>query len=861
MKFNFITYLFFFLYSSTYVYSQSISGVVNNYAEITSVGTDEVEVADVSGFQVGDKVLIIQMKGATITTGNIAGFGTVTALNNAGNFEFSVIASINASTIVFETELCKSYDASASVQLVRIPVYTDVTISDVLTAEPWDGTIGGIVAIEATGSITFNSSIDVSGMGFRGGEVFTGSFGCGDPNWATTNSGKKGEGIANAPIGQEGNRAPLANGGGGSNTGNPGAGGGANGGAGGRGGNEWFGSCALNVSYGIGGYELDYTAHKAFLGGGGGGGYRDNGLNATEGANGGGIVFLISPLIQGNNSFVNVSGGNVMGTSDSEGAGGGGAGGCVYLMSNSINSQLDIYLNGGSGGDIFSTLWQSACHGPGGGGGGGALVLESSNIPANVNASISGGNSGMVLHTGPACAGTSHSASVGFEGQIIYDYTLPVFPDLGVDTVVCVGDTIQLLLNTSFDSYLWNTGSTEPSLMVDVAGDYWVDVETSCGVVRDSILVSQNNINLGSDQEICPGVQTLLEVPLEFPVQSWNTGEVSQSILADTSGTYIVVVTDELGCILTDSVVISVLPEISSNVTDSICLGDGYDFNGVMLYNGGLYIDTMISLVGGCDSIINLTLTALELPSLVVQDTSVCLGSEVLLIPQGASFYEWIPATGNLNSDGSLMVLGSETNWYVVVGTDQNNCSSTDSLLLTVFSLPDSPALMGDASYCINEIPLSIEASGSSGNYIWYMNDSFNEAISYSSSYIPDNILGNTTYYVSAVENGCESESEFVNIIFEICDIMVPSAFTPDDDEVNDIWELKNIDLIYPNNVVTVFNRWGNKVYTSTKGDYNSRPWDGFYGNQVLPVSSYYFIIEFNDNLTKSQLGAVSIIR
>ena len=71
----------------------------------------------------------------------------------------------------------------------------------------------------------------------------------------------------------EENEAPLANGGGGSNTGNPGAGGGGNGGTGGRGGNEWFGSCALNVSYGIGGYPLDYSTYSAFMGGGGGGGY------------------------------------------------------------------------------------------------------------------------------------------------------------------------------------------------------------------------------------------------------------------------------------------------------------------------------------------------------------------------------------------------------------------------------------------------------------------------------------------------------------------------------------------------------------------------------------------------------------
>ena len=117
---------------------------------------------------------------------------------------------------------------SASVQLVRVPIYTDALISGVLTAAPWNGATGGILVLEATNSILFNSNINLKGMGFRGGQISTGGFSCNDPNWANANGGRKGEGIAEAPINQEENRAPLANGGGGSNTGNPGAGGGGN---------------------------------------------------------------------------------------------------------------------------------------------------------------------------------------------------------------------------------------------------------------------------------------------------------------------------------------------------------------------------------------------------------------------------------------------------------------------------------------------------------------------------------------------------------------------------------------------------------------------------------------------------------
>ena len=119
-------------------------------------------------------------------------------------------------------------------------------------------------------------------------------------------------------------------------------------------GNEWFGSCALNVSYGIGGY-LDYSTYSAFMGGGGGGGYRDNGLNATDGANGGGIVFLISPLIEGNGHTIDVSGNMLLEIPTPKGRRRRSRG-CTYLVTQNLNSPPTINANGGKGGDIFSTL-------------------------------------------------------------------------------------------------------------------------------------------------------------------------------------------------------------------------------------------------------------------------------------------------------------------------------------------------------------------------------------------------------------------------------------------------------------------------------------------------------------------------
>lgn len=59
---------------------------------------------------------------------------------------------------------------------------------------------------------------------------------------------------------------------------------------------------------------------------------------------------------------------------------------------------------------------------------------------------------------------------------------------LGRDTIICENDSIELFVEGSFDIYLWNDSSTEPSLLVDTAGDYILEVTTDEGCTgRDTI--------------------------------------------------------------------------------------------------------------------------------------------------------------------------------------------------------------------------------------------------------------------------------------------------------------------------------------------------------------------------------------
>ncbi|MCH2225416.1 MAG: gliding motility-associated C-terminal domain-containing protein, partial [Crocinitomicaceae bacterium] len=197
---------------------------------------------------------------------------------------------------------------------------------------------------------------------------------------------------------------------------------------------------------------------------------------------------------------------------------------------------------------------------------------------------------------------------------------------------------------------------------------------------------------------------------------------------------------------------------------------------------------------------------------------------------------------------------------YNIQYTTSGPCPSTTTEMVTVNSIPLTPTVSSDQIYCTANPMSDMTATGSGGILTWYDDSGLSNAIGTGGAQPPFSSVGVVTYYVTESILGCESVPGEIIITIENCDIIVPTAITPDGDGVNDDWELVNIDNIYPNNVVRVYNRWGSAIYQSAQGDYNNSRWDGTYQGQLLPVGSYYFVIEFNDDNTKNKTGSVSII-
>jgi hypothetical protein len=467
---------------------QSISGVVNSYYQVTAINplANVITVSNATGLTAQSRVLLIQMKGATINGSNSASYGNITAINNAGNYEMNTICSVNGNDILLKYQMLNNYSVSGAVQLVSVPSFKSVTVSGPIQSTAWDPSTntGGIVAIEASDTIYLNNNIDVSGQGFIGAALqnYTSC------DWFATvtdyylpyqttdyNAAKKGEAIAAYITNEEYARGNLANGGGGGNNHNTGGGGGANYGSGGNGGqraNVSTYGCHGNYP-GIGGaslsgYGYSSAQNRVFLGGGGGAGHENNNVG-LPGGNGGGIVLLSAKVITGIGVSILANGARPINPSNTDpyqaegdGAGGGGAGGTVLINANTVLGSIAVQAIGADGANAGNNI--NDCPGPGGGGGGGIVWASGASFPTAISSSTNGGASGIVSLTSSisSCKGLPDGATAGTNGISQANYVLPA-------SMAAICAPLPLPGLEKFSAILTNDGASLHWVMGDIA--------------------------------------------------------------------------------------------------------------------------------------------------------------------------------------------------------------------------------------------------------------------------------------------------------------------------------------------------------------------------------------------------------
>ena len=210
-------------------------------------------------------------------------------------------------------------------------------------------------------------------------------------------------------------------------------------------------------------------------------------------------------------------------------------------------------------------------------------------------------------------------------------------------------------------------------------------------------------------------------------------------------------------CPTTDQVVVTVNPSFISNLTDTICDGSTYFFNGTPINSSGNYIDSLTTY-SGCDSVVTLDIVFSNNPTVTSPDLQLCLGDSTLLIPSGATTYTWSPTVNFVDNLGQMWVNPTVTSNYVLQGTNLEGCIDLDTVIVVVNPLPNIQLIVSDNSVCFGS-PVQFNASGGD-SYSWTGQDL--------NMYIGDNQLINAVnsgmYVVIGTSvSGCtSSDSTFI---------------------------------------------------------------------------------------------------
>lgn len=367
----------------------------------------------------------------------------------------------------------------------------------------------------------------------------------------------------------------------------------------------------------------------------------------------------------------------------------------------------------------------------------------------------------------------------------------------GVDTLVCFGDSVQLIASGG-EEYVWtpelaleDDSIANPWTATLVTQEYSVEVTDSNGCVNnDAVEVSVfslPNVNAGQDQRICVNDTIQLEAIGATNYAWYFVNSLSDTTVSNpfsspiVTTTYIVEGTHTHGCKNTDTVIVYVnqSPILTASTSSSICTGDSIQISvsGGSEYSWSPNVnisDTTISnpivyptvtttyLVSGFDTIgcgaqEQVTIVVNQLPTILanaINPINICKGDTVQLQASGGVNYLWSPSQLlNTSSISNPLAFPNSTTNYNVVGVDVNGCVNNANVLVEVFEVSTIP----DTLICAGN-NVSLNVFGSPGNsYSW------SPSIGLSNPSVANPIANpNTTtiYTVSVVDvAGCEDQA------------------------------------------------------------------------------------------------------
>ena len=340
---------------------------------------------------------------------------------------------------------------------------------------------------------------------------------------------------------------------------------------------------------------------------------------------------------------------------------------------------------------------------------------------------------------------------------------------------------------------------------------------------------------------------------LSYWTDAAATNALASSNALAVSGIYYIQSTTAEGCSDIEPVTVTIHPLPTPVVTPaaaSICTGTGtsltasgastYSWSpaaGLSSTNGATVsanpaITTTYTVTGTdtntCVNTTTVTVTVQPLPILSVASDSICEGENTMIdaIASGGTApyaYLWNPGA---MTGATVNVSPSVTTTYTVVMSDANNCFSSPQLAtVTVFPNPVANFEMIPPDYAPVSNPLILFTDQSTGadHWLWNFGDILNSlsTLKDPSFTFADEGMYHVTLVITNNE-GCTDSVSHTIIIESDFNIYIPSAFTPDNDGLNDFFAPQGTE--FNSFEMEIYNRWGERVYHTTDID---KPWDG----------------------------------
>lgn len=450
--------------------------------------------------------------------------------------------------------------------------------------------------------------------------------------------------------------------------------------------------------------------------------------------------------------------------------------------------------------------------------------------------------------------------------------------ELGSDTTICMNDSLNLTVVAPLNnSILWSTGDVGNQITISQEGDYWVTIVDSNGCnFSDTLHLLHFNspfLNLGNDTTICDNAPIDLLLSSSFVTVNWSNGATSHLLTVSNSDSLSVDVMDQFGCVQTDSIVITAnqapTPQIVgpakycenelaiyalSDHYPSIVWMDGSSTDELIVQNGSnSFVSVSVTNQDGCVGTDGFDLSYVQAPNPIESDEYKVCDSALYVLDatlNGASNYSW-----NNGESGSQLEVGPGN--YVLT-YDFDICRFTDTVTIVsnelIFDLGEDRFICyGDAIDLFPDL---------------YMIDS----ILWNDSYQGNSFRVNQEYFlydtitVTAKAFGCGTGYDTIQfyIVDCSCQLFVPNAFSPNNDGINDYFEVED-DCDISNFELILLNRWGNVIFKST--DLNFR-WDGKMSNgQYIQDGVYTWKMKYQIGVIEGMTsieefyGHLSVIR